>query len=137
MTGPRPLFKRACAEKRVVMALISNDSLTPTKLDPNLEFTPSSYPDKQSVVAAFRRGVSVRGSERGRGKWVGLVCLQRALVCSISFQCLTQWSASKSTTGSDGSRQSRRQRCTVQGSQGISCVRDGVWREAKQANGSI
>ena len=39
------------------MALISNDSLTPTRLDPKTVFTPN-YPDNRSVIGAFRRAVS-------------------------------------------------------------------------------
>lgn len=53
------------------MALVSNDSLTPTRLDPKVEFTPSKYPDRGSVIAAFRRAVSVNGSWSLRGKMGG------------------------------------------------------------------
>ena len=48
-----------CPRVRRKMAVIaSNESLTQTKLDPNIVFTPSSYPDNKSVIGAFKRAVS-------------------------------------------------------------------------------
>ena len=41
------------------MAQFMNQSLTPTRLDPKVPFTPSNYPDKKSVVAAYKRMVKV------------------------------------------------------------------------------
>ena len=49
------------------MALVSNQSLTPTRLDPNAHFTPSNYPDRRSVIAAFKRAVSCTSLTSGRG----------------------------------------------------------------------
>ena len=42
--------------------VINNMSLTPTRLDPSTVFTPSNYPDRRSVIAAFRRAVSEKAS---------------------------------------------------------------------------
>lgn len=44
-------------ESKTAMALVMNQSLTPTKLDPKAPFSPSNYPDKRSVVAAYKRMV--------------------------------------------------------------------------------
>ena len=40
------------------MAIVMNQSLTPTKLDSTNPATPSNYPDKRSYVAAYKRMVS-------------------------------------------------------------------------------
>lgn len=44
-------------DSKTAMALVMNQSLTPTKLDPKAPFSPSNYPDKRSVVAAYKRMV--------------------------------------------------------------------------------
>eukprot|EP00731_Ephydatia_muelleri_P006565 Em0003g813a len=41
------------------MAQVMNQSLTPTRLDSKMPFTPSNYPDKRSVVAAYKRMVQM------------------------------------------------------------------------------
>ncbi len=51
------------------MALALNQSLTPTKLSSDAPLSPSNYPDKRSMVAAYKRMVSDLG--------IGLQSLKR------------------------------------------------------------
>ncbi len=44
------------------MAIALNQSLTPTKLSSHTPLSPSNYPDKRSMVAAYKRMVSERAS---------------------------------------------------------------------------
>lgn len=53
------------------MAQVMNQSLTPTRLDSKMPFTPSNYPDKRSVVAAYKRMVKL-----------GVCCIP-AVACDI------------------------------------------------------
>jgi len=39
------------------LAYVMNDSLTPTKMDSRKPISPSNYPDKKSMVNAFKRMV--------------------------------------------------------------------------------
>lgn len=42
------------------LANVMNQSLSPTKLNPSNPLSPSNYPDKKSVVAAYKRMVRYR-----------------------------------------------------------------------------
>ena len=94
------------------MALISNQSLTPTRLDPNAPFTPSNYPDRRSVIAAFKRSVS---HDKG---W-------EELETSVQLYGFC-W-----PTGSDDPHGSGRAHCPLCGTERVPLVRTTAYTQAQ------
>ena len=57
-----------CSSMAADLATVMNQSLSPTKLDARTPLSPSNYPDKRSVVAAYKRMVCVRMCVRERAR---------------------------------------------------------------------
>lgn len=75
------------ASQRRDMAIALNQSLTPTKLSSETPLSPSNYPDKRSMVAAYKRMVGTRSH----------ACLR---IVVILHTCTLRDSAVRATYGS-------------------------------------